>query len=149
MKKLVIEYWTPLVIWLLLIFFFSTDRFAAGETSRIIIPILAFIFPGLSPHELTLWHGVIRKFGHITEYFILAVFTYRSLTHEQPDIVQAKLRTMTFVVLAALFDEFHQRMTSFRGASLIDVGYDCLGAVWALWLITTHENRHLRTHPIL
>src|SRR5207253_589003 len=148
-KRLIVEYWTPLFVWLIVIFFFSTDAFGSGQTSRIIIPLLTFFFPGLSPHELDLWHGVIRKFGHITEYFILAVFTYRSLKHEQPDLVQAKLRTIAFVVFAAMLDELHQRFTAFRGPSLIDVGYDCLGAVSALWLITTYETWRLRSHTIL
>jgi len=96
-KKLILEYWTPLVVWLVTIFFFSTDVFSSGATSRIIIPILKFFFPGLSPQELEFWHGVIRKLGHITEYFILALFVYRSLKVEQSDLVQAKLRTITFV----------------------------------------------------
>lgn len=149
MKNLIIEYWTPLVVWLVAIFFFSTDAFSAGETSRIIVPILAFFFPHSSPGQLELWHGVIRKLAHITEYFILAALTYRSLIHEQPDLVQAKLRTIMFVVFAAMLDELHQRFTASRTASPIDVGYDCLGAVWALWLITTHETRRLRSHSIL
>ena len=149
MKRLVLEYWTPLLLWLVVIFLFSTDTFSSGETSGIIVPLLLFFFPRLSPHELALWHGVIRKCGHVSEYFILAVFTYRSLKYEQPDLVQADLRTITFVALAAMFDELHQRFTLFRTASPIDVGYDCLGAVWALWLITTYETRRLRTHSIL
>jgi VanZ family protein len=108
-----------------------------------------FFFPGLSPQEIEVWHGVIRKFGHISEYFILAVFTYRSLRHEQPDLAQAKVRTIVFVLFVAMLDELHQRFTVSRGASVVDVGYDCLGAVWALWLITTYETRRLRTHSIL
>jgi len=148
-KNLIIEYWTPLVLWLVLIFFFSTDAFSAGETSKIIVPILEFFFPHLSPAQLDLWHGVIRKSCHIAEYFVLAVLTYRSLKHEQPDLVQAMLRTIMFVVFAAMLDELHQRFTASRTASPIDVGYDCLGAVWALWLITTHETRRLRSHSIL
>ena len=149
MKKLVLEYWAPLLVWLVAIFFFSTDLFSSNETSRIIVPILTFVFPGLSPRELDVWHLVIRKLCHITEYFILAVFTYRSIRCEQPDLVQAKLKTIMFVVLAASFDEIHQRFTAFRGSSPVDVGYDCLGAVWALWLITTYETRRLRPHSFL
>jgi VanZ family protein len=103
----------------------------------------------LTPAELTLWHGIIRKFGHITEYFILAVFTYRSIRYDQPDLVQAKLRTMTFVLLAASLDEIHQRFTAFRTASPVDVGYDCFGALWALWLITTYETGRLRSYSVL
>jgi len=148
-KKLVLEYWAPLLVWIVTIFVFSTDAFSSNETSKIIVPILAFFFPGLGPQELDVWHGVIRKLGHITEYFILAVFTYRSIRADQPDLAQAKLRTITFVVLAASFDEIHQRFTAFRTPSPVDVGYDCLGAVWALWLITSYENWRLRSHPVL
>ena len=149
MKKLVLEYWAPLVVWLVAIFFFSTDVFSSNETSHIIVPILTFFFPGLSPRELDVWHGVIRKLCHVIEYFILAVFAYRSIRREQPDLAQAKLRTIMFVVLAASLDEIHQLFTVSRGSSPVDVGYDCLGAVWALWLITTYETRRLRTHSFL
>jgi VanZ family protein len=148
-KKLVLEYWAPLLVWLVTIFFFSTDLFSANETARIVVPVLAFFFPGLSPRDLDVWHGVIRKLGHISEYFILAVFTYRSIRWEQPDLAQAKLKTILFVALAASFDEIHQRFTAFRTPSPVDVGYDCLGAVWALWLIATYETRRLRTHSFL
>jgi VanZ family protein len=148
-KKLIIEYWTPLVLWLFIIFFFSTDTFSAGETSKVILPVLTFFFPRLSPTELDLWPGVIRKFSYIDEYFIFAFLTYRSLKYDQPDLAQAKLQTIMFVVLAAMLDELHQGFTVSRTASPVDIGYDCLGAVWALWLITTHETRRLRSHSIL
>jgi VanZ family protein len=148
-KKLVVEYWTPLLIWLAAMFFFSTDFMSSGETSRFIVPVLTFIFPGISPGEISLWHGVIRKLAHITEYFILAMLLYRSLKFENRDPVDARLRTIVFVVLVALMDELHQGFTASRTASLVDVGYDGLGGVWALWLITTYEGRYLRPHPVL
>lgn len=149
MKRLVLEYWSPLVVWLVAIFFFSTDTFSSAETSRILVPLLKFLFPGLSPNDLQTWHGVLRKIAHVTVYFILAVFAYRSLKYEQADTVQPKVRTLAFVVSAALLDEFHQGLTVSRGASVVDVGYDCLGAVWALWIITAYETRRLRTYSVL
>jgi VanZ family protein len=148
-KKRVLEYWAPMVVWLIVIFVFSTDAFSSSETSRLILPILTFFFPGLSPQQLTVWHDVIRKLGHITEYFILAIFTYRSIRRDQPDLAQAKLKTIMFIVLAASLDEIHQRFTAFRTPSPVDVGYDCLGAVWALWLITTYETWRLRSYSVL
>jgi VanZ family protein len=148
-KKILVEYWAPIVIWLLTMFFFSTDMFSSAETSKIVVPVLAFFFPGLSHQQLELWHGVVRKCAHITEYFILTVFTYRGLRHDDPDVVQGKLRIIVFVLFVAIFDELHQRLTASRTASPVDVGYDCLGAVWALWLITNYENRRLRTHSVL
>lgn len=149
MKKVVLEYWAPLLVWLLTMFFFSTDFFSASETSHVIVPILQFLFPGLTPAQLELWHGFIRKLAHITEYFVLTFFTYRSIRHNQPDLAHAKLKTITFVVFAASLDEIHQRFTSFRTPSPVDVGYDCLGAVLALWLIATYETRRLRTYSFL
>lgn len=149
MKTLIVEYWTPIIVWLLAIFFFSTDVMSSSETSLFVVPVLTFFFPGLSPGEINLWHGVIRKFAHVTEYFILAVFVYRAMIHEHPDPIDAKVRTIAFIVLVALLDELHQRFTASRTASIVDVGYDCLGGVWALWLITTYESRRLRPHPVL
>jgi VanZ family protein len=149
-KRLLIEYWLPLILWLTVIFLFSTDTFSSERTGGLIVPALKFLFPSLAPGELTFWHGVIRKLGHITEYFILAVFAYRSLKRGHPDdFMHAKLKTIGFVFVAAVFDELHQRETLFRTASPMDVGYDCFGAVFALSLITVYEAWRLRTRSIL
>ena len=149
MKRLVVEYWTPVILWLLTLSFFSTDRFSGGETSRILLPIWTYFFPRVSGQEFDVVHLVIRKLCHITAYFLLAVLTHRSLSSEQAEAVQAKWRTMAFVLLAAVVDELHQAATKFRTPSPMDVGYDCFGAVWALWLITSYETRRLRTYPFL
>ena len=149
MKRLAIEYWLPLVLWLVVIFIFSTDYFSASRTSSAIVSILHFIFPSRSLHQLEFWHAVIRKIGHVTEYFLLAIFTYRTMKLEHLDWTQAKVRTMGFVLFAASFDELHQAFTLFRTPSPFDVGYDCLGAVWALSLITIYEIWRLRTHSVL
>jgi len=148
-KRLAVEYWAPIVLWLAVIFIFSSDAFSAGHTSGIIVPILRFLFPWLSPEGLEFSHAFIRKTGHVTEYFILAVFTYRSFRQERIDLTHAKLMTFSFVAVAAIVDEFHQRLTLFRTGSPIDVGYDCLGAVLALWFFTIYETWRLRTYPVL
>ena len=143
------EYWSPLVVWVLTIFLFSTDNFSSGETSQFIGPFLAFLFPGLSPQQIDIFHAVIRKLAHVTAYFILALLAYRTLRHEQRDLLDAKVWTGVLVLLTALSDEYHQSLTLTRGASIVDVGYDCLGGLWALWLISTYETRRLRSHSIL
>jgi VanZ family protein len=148
-KTLVVEYWSPLLLWLLATFYFSTDTFASGQTYLLIVPLLTFFLPGLAPHHIEMCHAVIRKLGHVTEYFVLAAFAYRSLKNYVDTLVQLNVRAFMFVLAAALLDELHQAFTVSRGASIVDVGYDCLGAVWALWLITTYETRRLRSHPVL
>jgi len=148
-NRLATEYWMPLILWLVVIFIGSTDAFASSETSRVITPALQVLFPWLSIQQLEFWHTVLRKLSHITEYFVLAVLTYRVLKEYKSDLIQAKLRTLSFAVFVGTFDEFHQWFTFFRTASPADIGYDCLGAVTALLLLTTYEYRRLRTHSLL
>jgi VanZ family protein len=148
-KRLAIEYWTPLILWLVVIFWFSTDAFSSSETLRIIVPLLRLSFPSLSSTQLDFWHGVIRKLSHVTEYSILTLLAYRSLKHEQSGLAAVDVRAFSFVLMAATMDEFHQRLTLFRTSSPLDVGYDCLGAVGALWLISVYETRRLRAHSLL
>jgi VanZ family protein len=136
-------------MWVLATFLFSTDAFSANETSRIIVPVLTYFFPTFSTEQIDFWHLGIRKLGHITEYFILAVLAYRCFKHENTEPIEIRIKTITFVLVAALLDEWHQRFSLSRRASIVDVGYDCLGAVWALWLITTYETWRLRSHSIL
>jgi VanZ family protein len=149
LKTRFLEYHLPVLLWLGINFVFSTDAFSSNDTSQFIFPALTFLFPALSTEQLDFWHLTIRKLGHITEYFILAVLAYRSLKHEHGEGIEVKVRTITFVALAAMMDEWHQTFTAFRGPSIVDVGYDCFGAVWALWLIATYETWRLRSHSIL
>jgi VanZ family protein len=135
-QRLVWEYWPPLLLWVLLIYYGSTDDFSASRTSGIVVPMLHFLFPRLSPDELAFSHGVIRKMGHVSVYCVLALLAYRAIKFDEPELLDAKLLSFQFVVLTAMTDEFHQSMTMWRGASIVDVGYDSLGGLIALTCIT-------------
>jgi VanZ family protein len=148
-RTLVLEYWLPLLLWLAVIHFFSTDAFSGDQTSRFLQPLLRFFFPGLSSSEIEFWHGVIRKCGHVGEYFVLAVFAYRCLRYTDPNLSRARLQAGLFIVLAAMSDEVHQLMTVSRTGSLVDVGYDTVGGVSALWLTKLYEIRSLHPHSVL
>jgi VanZ family protein len=144
-----VEYQLPVLLWLMMQFFFSTDVFSANETSRIIVPALTFFFPTLSYNQIDFWHIFIRKCGHISEYFFLAMLAFRSFKYEDIHPLNTRVRTMILVLIAALLDEWHQSFTASRGASIVDVGYDCVGGVLALWLITAYETWRIRSHSIL
>lgn len=131
-----LEYWFPLLAWLGLIYFFSTDNFSAGETSRIIEPLLRFLFPFLAPYQVNFLHGVIRKLGHVSEYGMLAVLAYRALRIDRDSLLDARIHAFLLVILVASTDEFHQSLTQYRGASPVDVGYDGLGGLLVLWVAT-------------
>jgi VanZ family protein len=77
----------PLVAWLLFISFASSDNFNAGNTSRIIGPLILWLFPDTSIETLGLVHLITRKAAHFTEYAILAFFAARAFrTSPRPSI---------------------------------------------------------------
>src|SRR6202008_973700 len=89
------EYQLPVLVWLMTMFFFSTDAFSSNETSKIIVPALTYLFPALSIDQIDFWHMFIRKCGHVTEYFLLTMLVFRSFRYEEIDPPRTKLRTMT------------------------------------------------------
>jgi VanZ family protein len=124
--------WWPVAAWAVLIFFFSTDTFSATHTSRLILPVLRWLFPHASPETLETAHFLIRKSAHFVEYFIFSLLALHALRGEEG---RWKLRwALEAAVLAeayAALDEFHQSFVPSRTASVHDVLLDTFGAVVA------------------
>ena len=143
--------WIALLAWIAVIFFFSTDSFSGSETSRIIVPVLKFLFPFLSPEQLNLGHAVCRKAGHVLEYFVLGVLVWRALHPDQAAWAKARLLAVGLVLTIALSDEFNQAFVPSRTSALTDVGYDVIGGMATLMLMSRlrNEPRALHSHPVL
>ena len=122
--------WGPLILWMVLISVGSTDVLAADETSRFIVPFLRWLLPGEAPGTVDLLHGAIRKLGHVSEFAVLAVLWYRSLAWER-QARQPKAACAAFALALAFagLDEVHQAFVATRTASVMDVGWDGLGAL--------------------
>jgi VanZ family protein len=124
-----------------LIFVGSTDVLSTPHTSRFLGPALRWLFPGFTNESLQGVQAVIRKFGHLTEYAILAILLWRA--RRQP--VANDTRPWSWcdarfaVVIAGLYavtDEFHQSFVSTRQGSPWDVLIDTVGAtigIVVLW----------------
>jgi VanZ family protein len=121
--------WGPAAIWAGLIFCFSTGSFGASSTSRVIEPILSSLMPSLSPDQLAIIHFSIRKFGHLSEYFIFALLVRRAIAREfrAMPIRRHILWTLLAVCLYAASDEWHQSFVPERTASAGDVLLDSAG----------------------
>src|SRR3990170_1967658 len=74
--------WLPVLLWATVIFLFSTEHFAAPQSSRILGPLLHWLFPDITAEQLSPVQFLIRKLGHWVEYFVLAVLLYRALYGE-------------------------------------------------------------------
>lgn len=99
----------------------------------------------------------VRKLAHVTEYFLLGVFsTAASLSFfgERGDsksaTVAAFLGSFLFCAFYAFTDEFHQYFISGRSGQIRDVLIDCMGAslaglaVWiALCVVKKRKQRNV------
>jgi VanZ family protein len=106
-KKL--AYWLPALIWMSLIFFFSSQPTVQAST----IDVRDFF---------------IKKLAHVVEYFILAILIDYSLRHTTHfSRTKRLIFTLLFVVVYASSDEFHQSFTPGREPHIRDVIIDILG----------------------
>ena len=130
----------PLLVWMLVIFLASTGELSAPNTSRILRPLLLWLFPNISEERLMSAHFFVRKAAHFTEYAILAFFAARAFITSS----HATLRRAWFfvalllVVLYSLSDEYHQSFVASRTGSIYDSLIDIAGgltslAAFALW----------------
>ena len=111
----------------------STGTFSADSTSRIIEPILRFLVPEISRQSLDTVHVLIRKCGHFSEYFILGILLFRAFRGGSVELktLRCIFFSLIIVIIYAASDEFHQSFVATRTGSLVDVGIDVSGGIFA------------------
>ena len=135
--------YAPLFIWIFIVLGLGSGIGSMKETSRIIRPLLEFLFPSASPETLTFYHGYIRKLAHLTEYAVLAFLAVRALSAS----TIAKLREYRFaiavliVLVVASLDEFHQSFEASRTSAVWDVVLDVIGGSIAVGLLKILDHR--------
>ncbi len=108
--KRIIPYWVPVYAWAFLIFYLSS------------IPNLA---TGL-PHA---WDMVLRKMGHVGEYFVLTALIWRAFrSYGFPSRDCFALGAAGALIYAAS-DEIHQLFVPLRHGCIIDVLIDAIGII--------------------
>ncbi len=142
--KEILKVWIAAALWLGIIATESSGLGSSGNTSRILYPILHYLF-GLDHVRFELWHGPLRKTGHVIGYFVMSLLFFRAFraTLPQPRIqgwwfTWARIAWMMTTLVACL-DEWHQAYIPTRGSSVHDVLLDSTAAftaqliIWAFW----------------
>ncbi|MFN2454609.1 MAG: VanZ family protein [Pyrinomonadaceae bacterium] len=126
--------YAPLVGWMAFVFFASSDEFSAGNTSKILRPLLLWLFPQTSETTVALAHFIVRKLSHFTEYAVLALLAARAFLGSSHTLLKRRwfFAALLLVVLYALMDEFHQSFVPSRKASIYDSLIDTAGGLTAL-----------------
>ena len=124
----------PLVLWIALICYASTAAMSAPQTSRVIGPLLGWLFPAITDAQLLAAHMTVRKLAHLTEYAILALLASRAFLSSSKEFLRRRWLAASFALAAclALLDELNQSFTPTRGGSIWDSLLDLTGATLAL-----------------
>lgn len=132
--------WLPLGLWMALLFGISTEIGAPRRTSRILVPLLRWLVPDISPAALDRTHFLVRKAGHALGYAVLAALLWRARRLSRPEGETVSWPRDAAIVLGmavafAASDEWHQTFSPSRQGSLSDVLLDAAGAGSALLAI--------------
>ena len=124
----------PLILWLAFIAFASSVEFSAENTSRIIRPLLLWLFPNISEARIAFVHFLTRKTAHFTEFAVLGLLSARAFSVSSKYMLRRMwfFAALLLVVVWALLDEFHQSFVPSRTASLYDSLIDIAGGLTAL-----------------
>ena len=136
----------PLIAWLAFISYASSASFSAGNTSRIIGPLVLWLFPNTSPETLLTIHFITRKLAHLTEYAILGLLAARAFRTSPRPAIRDRwfLISATLVVAYALLDEYHQSFVPSRTGTVYDSFIDMAGGITALLVVSGRQNRSRR-----
>ena len=145
------KFWVPFILWMLFIFWASTDVLSAEHTSRFLVPFLLWLKPDISAATIETIHFQIRKGSHLAEYAIFAALLWRGIHYGTN--IRAGLRfeavlVFFFAMLYAAGDEFHQSFIKSRGSSAGDVMIDGGGillGILAFWAITRERGSAARS----
>jgi VanZ family protein len=129
----VLKAWIAAVLWLIVIAIESTTWLSSHNTSRILYPLLHYIFQ-INYEQFEHWHFFIRKGGHVFGYGLLSILLFRAWRETLPAIGNPRwtFRWSLIAVLGTAFvaslDEWHQSYLPSRTGTWHDVVLDtCAG----------------------
>ena len=118
-----------LILWLLIIFHFSNENgtVSSSKSDTVTIKIIGdkSYFKNATK--------VIRKFAHLSEYAILTVLMY--ITVSDYTINKKYIFTLLLTYLCSVLDEIHQLFILYRSGSFVDVTIDSLAILITLSII--------------
>jgi len=132
--------WIAAILWLIVIAIESTALLSASNTSRILYPLLHFIFR-MGRERFEYWHFYLRKTGHVIGYATLSILLFRAWRATLPAMDGAKWTPLWSTIavlgtaLVASLDEWHQSFVPSRTGRWQDVVLDTCAGIGAQILI--------------
>jgi VanZ family protein len=125
--------WLAVGLWITLIQIAASGPFSASETSRLIGPLLRWLFPAADAQTIASAHFAIRKAAHLVEYAILSLIALRALRRSfDHSFAWHATACLVLVLAVAVVDESRQARSALRTGARSDVALDVAGAATAL-----------------
>lgn len=139
----VLKYWSPVIVWVSLVFWLSTGVGSPQKTSSMLEPLLRFLCPSISQVELESIQAVTRKLAHVFEFFIGGLLLFRAFRKGsvEPQAWRWAILAALAVALVGAFDELHQYFVATRNATIVDIGIDAAGGLLAQFLAVVRFGR--------
>lgn len=133
----------PVVACVALILYASTGALAASNTSRIIGPVVRWLFPDIGEASLVVVHMAVRKCAHFAEYAALALLAARAFLTSSREFLLRRWAGSAFILVAcvALLDEYNQSFNPSRTGTIWDSLLDCAGGATALAVLSLWRGR--------
>ncbi len=132
----------PALLWIIFILSASGSGFSFSNTSRVVRPLLLWLFPNISEGSMYVVHYCVRKAAHVAEYATLALLLARAFLSSSRTMLRRHWFIFSFLIaaLCAVLDEFHQSFVSSRIGSIYDFLIDISGGALALGAIYLWRN---------
>ena len=119
------------------------------NTSRIVRPLLLWLFPDISEARIQLAHLLMRKAAHFIEYAVLGWLAARAFATSSRDLLRRYwfFVGLLLVILQAVIDEYHQSFVGTRTGSPYDSLIDIAGGLFALIMFAYLRARANRRQP--
>ena len=161
-KYIICFYWTILVLYLAIIYFFSSQNGAKShEVSAGLLQYLKVLILFIPGNMLEFLSGVVknyeyvlRKTAHFTEYLVLALIFYKAIVVSSAKTKNSLKITLIFCFLYAVSDEVHQIFVSGRAFAVKDIIIDTAGAtlgvstIYLTKFIKTRRREQMRNEEI-
>jgi len=139
-----IKKWCLVVIWMTIIFIFSSQNSEeSSKNNEFIVYLLNLL--GIDIDSILNGNAdfIIRKIAHFTEYFILYFLLFNALI-EDMYFTSSTIVAILITFLYAASDEFHQSFVPGRGPSFRDVFIDTFGGLFCMIII--YFRRYISRH---
>lgn len=132
-------FWGLVIVWMMVIFNLSSDdREASSYKSKQVTEVVQQVARKL-PEDIKLVSStryitehIVRKIGHILEYFLLTMLVIIASAISRKGKAQIIGNAMFIPLLFAASDELHQLYTPGRGPQITDVCIDAVGILAAI-----------------